>query len=122
MPRGSESALLWLLLWISAGALLLCEGWDAWQRNAPAIVWLFKLAPLLVVVPGALRDHLRSMVWLSFVSLLYFLMAVQRIFAEPHSLRAIVELLAVIVLFLSAMLYVRYRARDLRSAQPAAAD
>jgi hypothetical protein len=49
------------------------------------------------------------MAWLSFVTLMYFVAAVQRIFAEPGSARAQVELLAVIALFLATMFYVRMR-------------
>jgi uncharacterized membrane protein len=60
------------------------------------------------------RDRMRAVIWVSFVTLLYFLFAVQRVFAEPDSVRAIVELVAVIGLFNSSMFYVRYRARELR--------
>lgn len=119
VSRAGSSRLLWLTLWASLLALLLTQAVDAWQRAAPPQVWLFWFLPLLVLLPGVLRDKLRSVVWLSFVSLLYFVWAVLRIFAEPESPRAQLELIAVILLFLSTMFYVRARARELRAAQPA---
>jgi uncharacterized membrane protein len=113
--RSVGTTSLWVAAWAGAVLLLACEALDAYQRGAPAVVWFFKLAPLLLVLPGALRDRLRSWVWVSFVSLLYFLFAVQRVFAEPAALRGQLELLAVVVLFLASMLYVRWRARELRA-------
>ena len=116
--RGTLTTWLWWCFWLAAAVLLGCEALDAWRREAPLLVWVLKLGPLLVVLPGALRDQLRGMIWVSFVCLLYFLLAVQRIFAEPQSLRALIELCAVVTLFLCAMFYVRYRARELRSRSP----
>lgn len=120
--RQATSHTLWLLIWLSAILLLVCEALDAYQRAAPAVVWFFKLAPLLIVLPGVFQDRLRSMVWLSFVTLLYFLFAVQRLFAEPGALRGQLELVAVVVLFLASMLYVRWRARELRADQSPTSD
>lgn len=117
VPRARFSLLCWRLLWFSAGLLLACEVMDASGRAAPLPIWVIKLAPLLVVLPGVLRDRLRAVVWLCFISLLYFVAAVQRVFAEPGSPRAVLELLAVVLLFSSAMLYVRYRARELRTGE-----
>jgi uncharacterized membrane protein len=117
-PRAAGTQWLWSLLWLSILVLFGCEALDAWQRDAPALVWVGKLGPLLLVLPGVFRDSLRSMVWLSFVVLLYFLFAVQRVFAEPGSARAIAELCAVVLLFICAMFYVRYRARELRAGSP----
>ncbi|MEM6774189.1 MAG: DUF2069 domain-containing protein [Pseudomonadota bacterium] len=111
--------MLWLGLWIALATLLLAITTDAWQRRAPVVVWLVWLLPLAVLLPGVLRDRLRSVAWLSFLTLLYFVAAVQRIFAEPESLRAIVQLLAVISLFLASMFYIRQRGPELRPAQDA---
>lgn len=113
-PRGPASRALWWLLWGCALTLLLTEAVDAWLRAAPAVVWLLKLGPLLVLLPWVWRDRLRSVIWVCFVCLLYFVPAVQRVFAEPQSPRALLELLAVTVLFIAGMLYVRRRAAELR--------
>lgn len=113
--RGRVARRLWMGLWLSLAVLLGAQGVYAWQRSAPVAVWLFLFLPLLVLLPGLYRDRLRSVVWLSFVSLMYFLWSVLRVFAQPDSLRAQVELLAVVVLFLCAMFYIRQRARERRA-------
>lgn len=101
--------------WLAFSALLLQQGIDAWLRGAPWMVWLLKLLPLLVFLPGMLRDNLRSYIWLCFVCLVYFMVLVQRVFAHPDSLLVAGGLAAVVILFTSAMLYVRWGARERRS-------
>ena len=103
--------------WSSYGLLLVQQAVDAWFQQAPWIVWLFKLLPLMLFLPGMLKDNLRSFIWLCFVCLLYFIVLVQRLFLVPGDTLAVVGTVAVVVLFISAMLYVRWRARELRSAQ-----
>ncbi|GAB5414678.1 MAG: hypothetical protein Cons2KO_22810 [Congregibacter sp.] len=121
LRRGKSAGLLWWGLWLSLGVLLSTQALDAWLRSAPLAIWALWLLPLLVFVPGLLRDRLRSVTWLSFVSLLYFILAVERVFAEPGSGRAVVQLVAVIALFLCTMFYVRQRGRELREhSQPTA--
>jgi len=114
--RGQRSQILWWGSWISLAALLATLVIDAWQRQAHYVLWLFWLAPLAVLLPGLARDRLRSFAWLTFVVLMYFIMAVLRIFAEPHSPRAQLELGAVVQLFCSAMFYIRERGRELQRA------
>jgi uncharacterized membrane protein len=104
-----------LLTWLSWSALLLQQALDAWEHQAPGFIWALKLLPLLMFLPGMLRDNLRSYIWLCFICLGYFLVLVQRVFAQPDSLSVISGLVAVVVLFIAAMLYVRWRARELRS-------
>ena len=88
------------------------------MQQAPWFIWVLKVLPLLLFLPGMLKDNLRSFIWLCFVCLGYFLILVQRIFAQPDSLLVIGGLVAVVVLFIAAMMYVRWRARELR--EPAA--
>jgi uncharacterized membrane protein len=106
------------LTWLSWSALLLQQAADAWMQQAPWFIWVLKVLPLLLFLPGMLKDNLRSFIWLCFVCLGYFLILVQRIFAQPDSLLVIGGLVAVVVLFIAAMMYVRWRARELR--EPAA--
>ncbi len=116
MERGSHSRPTWLLTWAAWLVLFSQQLVDAWIHQLPLIIWLGKLCPMLIFVPGMLRDRLRSYIWLCFVSLLYFIAMVERNFAQPGNLLAVTGLVAVVVLFCSAMLYVRWRARELRPA------
>jgi uncharacterized membrane protein len=109
--RVNAARVTWFCYW----ALLLQQALDASAHRAPWFIWALKLLPLLMFLPGMLRDNLRSYIWLCFVCLGYFLILVQRIFAQPDSLLVIVGLTAVVVLFIAAMLYVRWRARELRA-------
>ena len=102
------------LTWMSWFTLLLQQAADAWTHQAPWFIWSLKLLPLLIFLPGMRKDNLRSYIWLCFVCLGYFMILVQRMFAQPDSLLVAVGLLAVVILFTSAMLYVRWRARELR--------
>jgi uncharacterized membrane protein len=71
--------------------------------------------PLLIFLPGMCKDNLRSYIWLCFVCLGYFMILVQRLFAQPDNLLVVSGLVAVVLLFTAAMMYVRWRARELRS-------
>jgi uncharacterized membrane protein len=104
-----------LLTWFSWLLLLAVQLADAWQLQVPWIIWLGKVVPLLLFLPGMLKNKLRSYLWLCFVSLLYFLVLVERLFASPDSLLAITGMIAVVNLFIGAMLFVRWRARELKA-------
>ena len=101
--------------WFAYICLLAQQAIDAWFSGAPGFIWFLKLVPLLIFLPGMWRDNLRSYIWLCFVCLGYFLVLVQRIFAQPDSLLVVSGLIAVVVLFVAAMMYVRWRARELRA-------
>ena len=62
-----------------------------------------------------LRNNLRSYIWLCFVCLGYFLILVQRVFAQPGDIGIWVGLTANVSLFIAAMLYVRWRAQEFRA-------
>jgi uncharacterized membrane protein len=109
--RANAARVTWFCYW----SLLLLQTLDAWTHQAPWFIWALKLLPLMVFLPGMLRDNLRSYIWLCFVCLGYFLILVQRIFAQPDNPLVIGGLVAVVVLFVAAMLYVRWRARELRA-------
>lgn len=112
--NGSLSAKAAVLTWLGWAVLLLQQAADAWVHQVPWIIWLGKLLPLLIFLPGMLKDNLRSFIWLCFVCLLYFMALVERLFAVPGSWLAIIGTVAVVVLFISSMMYVRWRARELR--------
>lgn len=104
-----------VLTWLAWVVLLLTQVIDVWVHHIPAIIIFGKLIPLLIFLPGMVRENLRSYVWLCFVSLLYFISLVERLFAQPDSLLAAAGMVAVVSLFISSMLFVRWRARELKS-------
>ncbi|MFT4825151.1 MAG: putative membrane protein [Halioglobus sp.] len=102
---------LCLLSWV---LLLAVQVIDSWVTQVPWIIVLGKILPLLIFLPGVIGDNLRSYIWMCFVSLLYFLVLVERLFAQPDSILAMLGMVAVVTLFTSAMLYVRWRAHELK--------
>jgi uncharacterized membrane protein len=67
-----------------------------------------KLLPLLIVLPGLLLNRLRTYIWLCFIILFYFTQAVVESFL---SLGANIDLAITslsVVLFLAAMLHVKW--------------
>ncbi|TDG14819.1 DUF2069 domain-containing protein [Seongchinamella unica] len=109
-----------VVCWLSYGVLLLQQVAEVWLGQAPWIIWLAVLLPLLVFLPGMLQDNLRSFIWLCFVCLLYFMRLVVSLFENPANVLAIIGMVAVVLLFCSGMMYVRWRARELRQAAAAA--
>ena len=116
MMRGTATATAHRLLWAGWIVLLTQQLVDAWLQQLPWIIWVGKLLPLLIFLPGMLRDRLRTYIWLCFVALLYFVALVERLFAVPDSLLAATGMVAVVTVFIAGMMYVRWRARELRGA------
>jgi uncharacterized membrane protein len=121
VARGRGSSALWRLNWVCWLTLFGQQVTDAALMGLPAVIWVGKLLPLLLFVPGMLRDRLRSFIWLCFVSLGYFVAAVERVFATPQSALALLGLCAVVVLFTASMVYVRLRGPELRASAAVAA-
>jgi len=115
MRRGRASAVAHRMVWVAWVVLVVQQLADAGTQQAPWIVWLAYCLPLLIFLPGMLRDKLRSYIWLCFISLLYFMRLVVKLFAEPGNALAIVGMIAVVTLFIAAMMYVRWRAREIRA-------
>jgi uncharacterized membrane protein len=113
-PGYSAAGICRLITFSSLALLVALQLLASWQQQPPGIVWVFRIAPLLIFVPGMIADKLRSYIWLCFVSLLYFTTLVLRLFAEPSNLVAILAMASVVSLFIGAMLYVRWRGQELR--------
>lgn len=106
MRKGALLATLVLLAVIALQTLIAPSG----NRQPNFIVWLVLSLPLLVFLPGLLRGGVRSLAWLSFVSMLYFAQAVTAVFAVREA-STVLELIASVVLFTCTLLFVRWRAR-----------
>jgi len=122
VPRTGAARWLWLACWGCWLLLLLQQAREAAVRDAPWIIWVAYLLPLLIFLPGMLRDRLRSYIWLCFVTLLYFIRLVERLFIDPGAPASLAGMVAVVGLFTCAMLYVRQRGPQLRAAAPAGRD
>ena len=102
------------LAWTSLAALAILQLLESFLQPTPTLVWIMRVLPLLIFLPGIIRDNLRSYIWLCFVCLLYFVTLVLRLFADPFNIVAILGMTSVVTLFIAAMLYVRWRAQEIR--------
>jgi len=100
----------------SLAVLVLMQLLSSALQQPPLLIWLARVLPLLVFLPGMLSDNLRSYIWLCLVCLLYFIALVERLFVDPSNPPAVLAMASLISLFVAAMLYVRWRARELRGA------
>jgi len=79
-------------------------------QDAPVVFYLW-LAPLAIFIPGVLKGHARSLLWMCFVVLLYFYVAVDNIalrWPAPSSLD-LAELATTVLLFSACSVWLRCR-------------
>ena len=84
------------------------------ERSPNWVIWLIHVLPLLMLVHGVIYKNVRSHVWLSFISLGYFMASVNGMFACPDFLMA-VEISLEVSLFVTATMYIRWRSRELKA-------
>ena len=78
------------------------------------IIWVIQIIPLLAFSFGVHAKHVRSMIWLSFISLIYCMQAVLSVLEEKKSILDISEFFFSSGLFLSLILYIAKRQRTLK--------
>lgn len=108
----------WLVAALSYGLLLLIISLDHWQLRPPAVdspllIWLVRIGPLLVFIPGVLYKWPRSFAWLCFVVLFYFISAVVDAFLE-RDLSGWIQTTLCVTLFVSSMFYIRWYYQGLK--------
>ena len=78
------------------------------------IIWVIQIIPLLAFSFGVHAKHVRSMIWLSFISLIYCMQAVLSVLEEKRGILDISEVFFSSGLFLSLILYIAKRQRTLK--------
>ena len=122
LPRGERTAITRRAALASLTVLVLTQLLDSWVRQPPLVIWALRVVPLLIFVPGLIRDNLRTYIWLCFVILLYFITLVLRLFNDPADPVAWVGMISVVIFFTAAMMYARWRARELRGSLEASGE
>lgn len=85
-------------------------------RQASLFFTALHIVPLLFFLPSLLRHNVRTYVWLCFIALGYFLVSVPNAFGCPTVL-TVLEPVLVVIMFIAAMMYVRWRSRALKARQ-----
>ena len=82
---------------------------NLWTQNAPWVIFLVYLLPLLIFLPGMIADTVRNLIWMGFALLVYFAILVYKLSVpEPRTLD-ITEVVLTVVLFSASMIYARIR-------------
>jgi len=109
----SRRASLSYRLTVASWAGLLCyQIYCVANFGEPWIIALGRLLPLIIFIPGLIRVAPRTVIWLCFVSLMYFISGVERLFATPYSVSAWFAMVCIVTLFTAGMLWVRWQSRD----------
>ncbi len=98
----------WLIL-----VLLTLSTWVVVQegRQPSITIYLIRVLPLLIFVGVVLKPTLRGLAWLCFVCLGYFVSAVTEVMSPFALWPDYLQLLLSIVLFCSAMLFIRFQSK-----------
>lgn len=80
--------------------------------DTPPVLLVLVLPPLLLFAPGMYRRDHRSFSYLCFVALLYFVVIVTNLFNPDRSWLDAIALVAVVMLFVAAMLCSRWLQRQ----------
>lgn len=97
------------LLFIFIYSTLLMPSCD---RQPNLFLALLHLVPMLCFLPGMLRHNVRSYVWVCFLSLGYFIVAVGNAFGCTTFIN-VLEPVLIVLMFSAGTLYVRWYSRHL---------
>ena len=115
-PRGTATTWVWRLLWVSWIGFAVQQMANVARFGAAWPMWILWVLPVVLFMPAVARDNLRGVIWLCFVTLFYFVVSVEWWFAQPDSLVPMVGLVLIVLLFSSAVAYIRLRGPELRAA------
>ncbi len=114
--RGHLSQVLWWLMWLSWFGLLVQQAADIERFAGTWALTGLKCLPLLCFLWAAIRDSPKLFIWFDLLLLFYFISAVMAVFAHQADGLSIAGLTLVVMLFVSCMLYIRFRSRETRLA------
>ena len=78
-------------------------------QKAPIIIFVLSLMPLLIFALGIIKNKIKTLIWLSFVLLLYFTISIYKLSIPSPKLFDMIELILCVSLFICACLNARVR-------------
>ncbi len=97
--------------WLSYGILLTALVAGGIKSGTAPLLVIIAAAPLALFAPGMLRDNPRTLILLCFVALIYFTAIVANLFEPDRTFYDVIAVVAVSVLFITAMLLSRWLQR-----------
>ena len=123
MPAASNpapalpSAIAWTRA-VAVGSVVALIGlglaWELWLAPTGRGTLALKVLPLLLPIPGLLRNRMYTYRWLSLMVWLYFTEGVVRATSDrgPGAMLGVIELLLCLLLFAACAAHVRWRLRS----------
>ena len=103
----------WLSVAQIVGLVGLLVVWNLFYANLHDartwVIMLIEIVPLAIVLPGILIGNARAHAWLCFIVNLYFIKGVVATLAPERFWLGMIEIVLSVGLFLSAMMYTRWR-------------
>lgn len=94
---------------ISFSLMLVAMAANAYVQGAPWIIYLLCLFPLSIFIPGLMINSTRTLIWICFVILMYFAVAVDNLAGPAPQALDWVELILTVILFNAAMMHARWK-------------
>lgn len=88
--------------------------WPSCNREPNPVIWAIQVGILACFLPGMIKQHVRTHVWLAFILMGYFMGSVSTVFACASTL-LVAEVILTVALFIATMLYIRWRSKQLAS-------
>ncbi|MFT4765994.1 MAG: putative membrane protein [Oleispira sp.] len=79
---------------------------------APIVLWLFKCLPLLIFIPGLINGSHKTASWLSYVTMIYFVLGILLMFTAGANIWGTLMPLTTLILFTAAMMYIRWKKEE----------
>ena len=120
-PAHAPSSVLWTRsVAVACVVALIALGlaWELWLAPTGRGTLALKVLPLLLPLPGLLRNRMYTYRWLSLLVWLYFAEGVVRATSErgTGALLATIEIVLCLVLFAACSAHVRWRLRNAKAA------
>ncbi|WNZ57736.1 DUF2069 domain-containing protein [Microbulbifer sp. JMSA004] len=90
------------------GMLVLFVVWNLFLEGGSLFLWCLQTIPLLLVLPGLLKQHYRSYLWLCFILLLYITASIVDVMMPTRGWQDGVLVVLSLILFFSSMMSSRW--------------
>jgi len=78
------------------------------EKSSVGFILSVKLVPLLIVLPGLMKDNLRAFIWLCFIVLFYFTQSVVESFLSKAAGVDLLITILTVVIFISSMYFIKW--------------
>jgi uncharacterized membrane protein len=97
------------LTWVSIVIFLFVLLLNSLLKSNPITIIIFTYLPICLLLPGIYKEKYKTISMLCFVTLLYFIVAVNNYFSPDSRYLDVLEILILVIMFIVAMLHSRWK-------------